>query len=112
MTARGSTRAARSRCTCRSPTTSQGRAAAGHVRPVPPEPDVRTPSSETNIDTLGLTALAQQLTELGDCLVLVRPQVLGDDQLGAGPVGPGVLAAVSRRHEQRMMRDLDMVLHL
>src|ERR1039457_3401405 len=59
---------------------------------------------------LRLAALAQELPELADRLVLVRPEILLHDELRAGPVGPGVLDAFFQ-HEQRVMRDLDVVLH-
>src|SRR5450755_4989457 len=59
---------------------------------------------------LCLAALAQELPELADRLVLVRSEILCHDQLRAGPVGTGVLATFVQ-HEQRVMRDLDVVLH-
>src|ERR1039457_6228998 len=55
---------------------------------------------------LGLAALAQDLPELADRLVLVRPEILRHDQPRAGPVGTGVLAAFFQ-YQQRVMRDLD-----
>src|SRR5450755_132205 len=60
---------------------------------------------------LRLAALAQELPELADRLVLVRTEILRDDQPRAGPVGTGVLAAFFQ-HQQRMMRDLDVILHI
>src|ERR1022692_4894650 len=60
---------------------------------------------------LCLAALAQEFPELADRLVLVRSEILRDDQPRAGPVGAGVLAAFFQ-HEQRMMRDLDVILHI
>jgi len=55
--------------------------------------------------------IAQELPELADCLILVRSEILGNDQLRAGPVGPDLLAAVPQWHQERVMRDLDVVLY-
>src|ERR1700728_1173773 len=60
---------------------------------------------------LSLAALAQELAELFDRLVLVGSKVLGDNHLRVCPVGPGVLAAVRRQYQERVMRDLYVVVH-
>ena len=44
---------------------------------------------------LCLPALAQELAELVDRLVLIGSEILGDDQLRVGPVRPDVFIAVA-----------------
>src|SRR5580704_6077651 len=60
----------------------------------------------------GFVMLLQVGAELADRLVLVGAEVVDHGHLGAGPVGPGVLIAVGRGHQEMVVRDLDVIPHL
>ena len=60
----------------------------------------------------GFVVLLQVGAELLDRLLLVRSQVCYHGHLGAGPVGPGILVAVGRGHQEMVVGDLDVVPHL
>src|SRR5271155_5876440 len=79
---------------------------------VPAAPRASDHSSVTSrkATALDLASLTQQIPELAERLLLVRPQIAGHHQLGAGPVGPRVLAAGVRADQERAMDDLDVVL--
>jgi imidazolonepropionase-like amidohydrolase len=59
---------------------------------------------------LEFAALAELRAKLVQRLVLIAAQVGQHDHLGAGPVGAGVLAF--GQHQQEVVRDLDVVVHL
>ena len=54
----------------------------------------------------------QAVISTGDGLVLIRSEVLSHDHFRAVPVRAGVIRAVVQRHQQRMVCDLDVVVHV
>ena len=60
----------------------------------------------------GFVVLLQEGAELLDRFLLVRSQVCYHSHLAAGPVGPGILVAVGRGHQEMVVGDLDVVTHL